>query len=198
MLAGAYYGVEIAVARWHTVQTASTLVSSATIRKDDLSVRHLEILLKVQDPNFYHHKGVDFVTPGTGWTGITQSLAKKFYFENFKEGLPKIKQTLCARFALDPLVSKDDQITIFLNVTYFGNGQFGIDRAATYYFSRHVDELTEDEYIALIASIISPTTLNIESNPTANLQRVDRIKKVLIGEYVPKGLLDITYDRDGS
>ncbi len=191
-----YFSIEVALARRHTIGTAAQLLSDASIRTADLSDRQLEILLKVQDPNFYNHRGVDFRTPGTGWTGITQSLAKKFYFRDFKQGIAKIKQTLCARFALDPLVSKDDQITIFLNITYFGNGQFGLDQAATFYFAKRIDELTEDEYIALIASIISPTTLNIKNDPAANLQRVERIKNMLSGAYIPRGLLDITYAGD--
>ncbi len=188
-----YYTVEVVIARMHTATIASALLSEATIQKDDLTSRQLDILIKVQDPNFYFHKGVEFRTAGTGWTGITQSLAKTFYFRNFNQGIAKVKQTLCARFALDPLVPKDDQITIFINSIYFGNGQYGLDNAAQYYFSKEVGELAEDEYISLIASLISPTSLNIKDNPTENLQRVNRIKKMLSGAYIPKNLLDIEY-----
>jgi len=194
----AYYSFEVLLARQRTEQIARTYLAQAAIRKENLSTRQLEILLKVQDPNFYGHHGVDFHTAGTGWTTITQSLAKRFYFRQFRQGLPKIKQTMCARFALDPLVSKDQQITIFLNEMYFGNEQTGIADAAAYYFSKKVYELTEDEYISLIASIMSPATMNIKSNPEANAQRVRRIKKMLSGEYKPTHLLDIDYSKQNS
>ena len=190
-----YYSIEIIYARSHTIDTANKYLSNIKITKQELTKRQLEIFLKIQDPNFYNHRGVDFKTPGSGWTTITQSLAKKFYFKNFKQGLPKIKQTLCARFALDSLVSKDNQITLFINMMYFGNKQYGIVDSAEYYFSEKVWDLNDDEFISLIACLISPVTLNIKDNPEGNLERVNRIKKMLSGEYKPKGLLDITYDK---
>lgn len=64
------------------------------------------MLLKVQDPKFYHHKGVDTTTPGTGVTTLSQGLVKIFYFDEFSPGIKKIKQTLIARFAFDPLTPK--------------------------------------------------------------------------------------------
>jgi membrane carboxypeptidase/penicillin-binding protein len=170
-------------------------LANTKINKQDLSDEQLDIFLKVQDPNFYNHRGVEFRTPGSGWTTITQSLAKKFYFKNFKQGIPKIKQTLCARFALHPFVSKDTQITLFLNIMYFGNNQYGIVDAANYYYSKKVYELNKDEFISLIASLIAPVKLNVEYNPEGNYKRVERIKKLLTGEYKPKGLLDIMYDK---
>ncbi len=191
-----YYLIEVIYARSHTIDTANKYLSNIKITKQEITKRQLEILLKIQDPNFYNHKGIEFKTPGSGWTTITQSIAKKFYFKNFKQGFPKIKQTLCARFALHPLVSKDEQITLFINMMYFGNNQYGIVDAAKYYYSKKVTDLTEDEYISLIACLISPATLNIKDNPKGNLERVNRIKKMLANEYTPKGLLDITYDKE--
>ena len=190
-----YYSIEIIYARSHTIDTANKYLANIEITKQELTERQLEIFLKIQDPNFYNHRGVDLRTPGGGLTTITQSLAKKFYFKDFKQGLPKIKQTLCARFALDRLVSKDNQITLFINIMYFGNNQYGIADSAEYYYSKNVWDLNDDEFISLIACLISPVTLNIETNPEENQERVNRIKKMLTGEYKPKGLLDITYDK---
>jgi len=42
------------------------------------------------------------------------------YIYNFKPGFMKIKQTLIAWLAVDPLVSKDDQLTVFINTSYMG------------------------------------------------------------------------------
>lgn len=159
-----------------------------------MSPRQLEILLKVEDPNFYQHRGVDFTTPGAGWTTITQGLAKKFYFEHFEQGLMKIKQTVCARFALDPLVAKETQLNLYLNIMYYGNGVTGLKDAANYYFHKDVSGLEEDQFIALIACLINPETLNIKDHPRENAQRVERIKKVLSGAFKPRGLFDITYE----
>lgn len=191
-----YYTTELIIARSKTIKIVDKYYSSDIIKitKNDLSQIQLETFLTVQDPNFYQHNGVDLKTPGVGWTTITQSLCKKFYFKDFKQGIRKVKQTLCARFALNPLVDKDTQITLFLNIMYFGNETYGLHDAANLYYDKTVDELSEDEYISLIACLISPTTLNVKDNPEGNAQRVERIKKVLSGEYTPNGLFDITYE----
>lgn len=191
-----YYTVEVIIARVNTLKIVDSYFKSGQIKisAKDLSHRQLEILLKIEDPGFYHHHGVDFQTPGAGWTTITQGLAKKFYFKNFQQGLAKIKQTLCARLALDPLVDKETQITLYINIMYYGNDIYGLQDAADYYFKKAVPELDEDQYIALIACLIAPNSLNVKDHPQENYQRVQRIKKVLAGTYTPNGLFDITYE----
>ncbi len=191
-----YYSVELVSARINTQKIVKSYYESGQIKMtvQDLSPRQLQILLRVEDPNFYHHHGVDFKTPGAGWTTITQGLAKQFYFDHFEQGFMKIKQTLCARFALDPMVDKETQITLYINIMYFGNGVYGLPDAATYYFSKSVPELKEDEYIALIACLINPIELNMKDHPQANAQRVARIKNLLSGAYTPLGLFDIQYE----
>ena len=47
----------------------------------DLSNEQFKALLKIEDPNFYHHKGYDFTTPGAGVTTISQALVKMYYFD---------------------------------------------------------------------------------------------------------------------
>lgn len=191
-----YYLYEVMYARSHTLATVNKFLKNKMIEKKDLSKKQLNILIKVQDPNFYFHNGVDLSTPGAGWTTITQSLAKQFYFKKFNQGIKKIKQTLCARYALHPLVSKDLQITLFLNMMYFGNNQYGIVNAAKFYYSKKVNDLSEDEYISLIACLILPSNLNVKDNPTENNIRLKRIKKMLSGKYTPNGVFDILYDKN--
>ena len=190
-----YYGYAVVKARINTPSIVSGILSSGQIELplDALSMERQEILLKVEDPAFYSHHGVDFVTPGAGWTTITQNLAKHFYFDDFQQGIMKIKQTLCAWLALDALVDKRTQLTIYINTAYFGNGAFGLKDAAATYFNKEVDELTDDEYLSLLASLISPNELNIFDHAEENALRVRRIHMLLSGEYTPQGLFDITY-----
>jgi membrane carboxypeptidase/penicillin-binding protein len=82
---------------------------------EDIPRRRLAMLLKVENPGFYSHRGVDFSTRGAGMTSITQSLVKRFYFDEFKPGFPKLEQSLIARFVLDPAMSKRAHLESFLN-----------------------------------------------------------------------------------
>ncbi len=64
----------------------------------------------------------------------------------------------------------------------------GFSEAAEFYFHKQFQELSEDEYISLVAMCIGCGTYNIIRNPKINVERVGRIKKVLSGEYVPQNM----------
>lgn len=143
-----YYVNEVRVARRDT----PALVKEAWQRygKDltlsDLTVRRKYVLLAVEDPAFYRHHGVDLHTPGAGMTTITQGLVKLLYFPGgFKQGIAKIRQTLIAQYALDALVSKDEQLALLLNLAYMGSRDgkpiHGFADAARFYFGKEFQAL---------------------------------------------------------
>lgn len=163
----------------------------------DLDPRQKEIVIKVQDPGFYHHHGIDLSTPGAGLTTITQAIVKKLYFEKFTPGIAKIRQSLIARFVVDDLIAKEDQLTLFLNAMYFGEVDempvIGLTAAATAYYHQPVGTLTENQYISLIAMLVMPGTFHIVDHPEWNRERCNRIKALVDGHYTPKGLMDQFY-----
>ncbi len=170
----------------------------ATLELEDLTARQIEILLKVEDPNFFNHEGIDLKTPGAGLTTITQGLVKILFFKRYRPALVnKIKQSLIARFALDPLVDKRTQLKLFVNYVYLGRAGgrpvYGFAQAAKAYFGKEFSQLTEDEYISLVAMIIAPSKFHVKRNPQANRDRAERIKRLIEGKYKPKGLMDLYY-----
>lgn len=192
-----YYSIEIAIAYKATPQIKREFLSDSKIdlKFDELSERQQEIFIKVQDPNFWNHRGVEFSTPGSGWTTITQSIAKWFYFHPFKPGIRKIKQTLLARFVLHTHLSKEEQLLVFINHVWFDDGIRGFRNAANHFYQKNVDELTEDEFISLVAMPVNPRRFNIFSNSENNKIRSRLISAMLQGKYQPKGLFDIYYDK---
>jgi membrane peptidoglycan carboxypeptidase len=200
-----YFTFVIIKARLDTPGIVKKALSAewVTLEVRDLTPWQLNALLKVEDPNFYHHHGIDLKTPGAGLTTITQSVVKKLYFTHFKPGIAKINQSLIARFAFNPLTPKEQQLQLFINDMYFGsvNGKsvIGLDQAAHTYYHKAIFELTEDEYLSLIAMIAAPENFHILNRPEDNAERTARIKKVISGAYKPKSLMDIYYgklDRD--
>jgi membrane carboxypeptidase/penicillin-binding protein len=174
-------------------------VHKFNISLDVLTQRRLEILLRVEDPNFYNHNGLDFSTPGAGLTTITQGIVKKLYFNNFKSGVAKLKQSLIARYAVDDLISKNDQLNIFINMIYLGKLRgkpvIGLDGAAESYYNLTLEKLTEEQYISIVAMIIAPKTFHLVNHPDWNKERAIRIKNLISGDYHPKGLMDQYYGR---
>jgi membrane carboxypeptidase/penicillin-binding protein len=192
-----YFTIEVARARKATHGEISQALQSNLMRLalNELSQRQIDILLAVEDPKFYTHNGVDVRTPGAGMTTITQGLVKIHYFRPFKPGIRKIKQTLIARFALDPLVSKDDQLRLFINEVYMGSidGEElrGFAPAAQAYYEKPFSEITEDEFIGLVAMIIGANAYNPITHPEMHAERVRRIKRLISGEGRPNGWMDV-------
>jgi membrane peptidoglycan carboxypeptidase len=115
---------------------------------------------------------------------------KQLYFERFTPGFAKLKQSLIAVFALDALVSKDTQLQLFINTVYLGENEGqsvnGFTQGAEVYFGRRFEDLTRDEYLALVAMIIAPNTLQVRLHPEENAMRVERVKRLLAGQYRPR------------
>lgn len=197
-----YYTVVIINARLDTPSIVQNALRSERMKLElsDFSNEQLQALLKVQDPDFFNHKGFDISTPGTGVTTISQGLVKMYYFENFKPGIQKIKQSLISRFAFDVMTPKDTILKLFVNEVYLGqhDGQEvkGFENAAHVYLNKSFSELSWDEYLGLVAMIRSPNNLHCIRNKDVNEERVARIKKVLAGEYVPRNNSDWLYGQD--
>ncbi len=157
----------------------------------------IKALLAVEDPGFYRHRGIDLHTPGAGLTTLTQGLAKKLYFHPFKPGIRKLKLMLLARWVVDPLVSKEEQLELFVNLIFLGKsgGQsvIGLGEAARVYYGRSLAELTEQQYLSLVAMIIAPVNFHVKDHFEANAERTRRLARVVSGEYQPRGLMDLYY-----
>ena len=129
-------------------------------------------------------------------TTLTQGLVKLLYFPNgFHPGIAKIRQAVIAQYAFDAMVSKEDQLLLFLNICYLGNENgleiHGYANAAKIYFGKEFSAITEDEFLSLVAMHIGPNAL--KPGTSANAERVKRIKMYLSGKYQPAGVLDVDY-----
>jgi membrane peptidoglycan carboxypeptidase len=171
--------------------------SAGELKLADIPAERRAMLLRIEDPAFYEHHGVDFSTPGAGMTTITQALVKRFYFEHFEKGFPKIEQTLIARFVLDPAMAKDAQLTAYLNHSYFGRADgrtvIGFADAARSYFHKPLAKLSDQQFLALVAMLIGPNELDPIRHSAANAERVRRIEALLAGQCAAVGLRDVTY-----
>ena len=193
-----YYANEVRAARRDTpaLVAAASGRYGAQIKLTDLSAERKAMLLAVEDPAFMRHHGVDLVTPGAGMTTITQALVKILYFpDGFDPGIDKIRQTVIAQYALDVLMSKDDQLALFLNISYLGNkdGQavHGYTQGARSYFGKDFATLTDAQFMSLVAMLIGPNYFR--PGTPAHDERMKRVQAYLAGRYQPDGLLDVEY-----
>ena len=125
-----------------------------------------------------------------------------YYFKNdFRPGFlkfNKIRQTVIARFVFNSKISKNDQLKLYINGAYFGSlvgkSITGLDEAANQFYNKSCNELQDDEYISIVATLVAPNKFNPIQNQKENSERVRRIKRLLTGECQPKNFKDVYYE----
>lgn len=157
-----------------------------------LTAWQLDAIVRVQDPSFRSHGGIEWPSPLTTTT-ITQSLVKRIFFEDFRPGFQKLEQTLVAAWVVDPRVGKDLQLHAFAQTAYFGhrNGRaiVGFEDAAQAWFGSRLQALSDDQFLSLLAMLPSPNTLAPGSPPSA--VRVARIKRLLASQCAHTRIAEI-------
>ena len=188
-------------ALWRAYQRTPEVVAIARegpLKASDLTSDRRAILLAVEDPGFNRHHGVDWSTPGQGATTISQALVKRLYFDDFKPGFDKIEQSLIARFMLDHALNKEEQLTAFLNHSYFGTAGgrpiTGFADAAKTYYDRSYFALTQPQYIALVGMLVAPRDYDPRRHPRASAERAARIERLVHGQCQPTGVGDVLYE----
>ena len=123
----------------------------------------------LEDKRFYDHNGYDTyriagamaknIAKGgavEGASTITQQLVKNTLLTFEKTMTRKIKEIALA-INLEKKYSKDEILSMYLSVIYFGNGAYGVKSASKLYFEKDVQNLSLSECATLAGIIKNPT-----------------------------------------
>lgn len=123
-----------------------------------------QLFLISEDKGFFDHRGYDVAAifrafavnaasdeMQQGGSTITQQVVRMRFLTTEKTYERKFRELLYAA-ELENQSSKDEILEMYLNEMFFGNQVYGIGAAATYYFSRPLEELNEAE-LAFLAAI---------------------------------------------
>ena len=152
--------------------------------------------IAIEDNRFYDHLGVDF--RGTaravvstlsgrevqGGSTITQQLAKNAFLTQERTITRKVKEAFLAR-ELEKRYTKDEILEMYLNHIYFGQGAYGVESAARYYFNKEAKDLNIAESATLAAIPKSPNYFNPFENPKASKER----QELVIDQMVKYGFI---------
>ncbi len=192
-----YYSYEVMHARAETPRIFREAFASdrVVLSLEDLSQEQIDVFLALQqDTHFWEHNGNNFL--GGTRTTVTEGLAKQLYFPGgFRPGIQTVRRTLIAVFAIHPLVSKRDQLTLYVNVIPLACPEGGLVRGlaegARAFYGKPFQELTHDEFLSLLV-FDAPCKLNPLVNPKGNARRVRQLKRLLAGECRMPGLFNRT------
>ncbi|REK76784.1 transglycosylase domain-containing protein [Paenibacillus paeoniae] len=146
--------------------------------------RHMiDAIVAVEDKRFYEHEGMDIwgigraliqnVTAGQtvqGGSTITQQLAKNVFLSHERTLKRKWNEVLLAQ-KIEEQYNKNEIITMYLNQVYFGEGAWGIKRAAEVYFGKSVGSLTVSEAALLAGLVKAPSVLSPYKRPEQAVER---------------------------
>ncbi len=175
---------------------------------NDLSPYLIDALISTEDIRYYRHSGIDvrgigraiFLTiilgqnTGGGST-ITQQLAKQLYprdtattsdlVKRIRLGVTKFKEWQTA-IKLEKSYTKEEIITMYLNIFDFNYNARGIRSAAKVYFNTTPDSLNLQQSAVLIGMLKASTRYNPVRNPELMLQR----RNVVISQMSKYGYLN--------
>lgn len=152
-----------------------------------------DLFLESEDAAFYNHRGYNasailraFLVnsqadaKSQGGSTITQQLIRMQYLTPDKTYERKVVELLYAA-ELEKVMSKEEILEAYLNEMYFSNRVYGIGSAATYYFSRPLNQLHEAEMAFLAAIPNNPgkydPLVNFEATKTRQERLLDTMQK---------------------
>jgi len=138
----------------------------------------------IEDKRFAEHEGVDWkrtfgafvnefvpiYSSRQGGSTITQQLVKNLTDDKSQKASRKVREIMRSRY-LESKYSKDTILECYLNTIAMGNGTYGVEVAANYYFGKTVKDLTIAECACLASIAKSPTYYAPDDYPEENKER---------------------------
>jgi monofunctional biosynthetic peptidoglycan transglycosylase len=160
---------------WHWVpleRVSATLRGAVLVAEDDKFFTHDgldwdEIRISAQR-NLHAHRIV------RGGSTITQQLAKNLWLESSRTPWRKFEELILA-MRLERELTKRRILELYLNTIEWGDGVYGVDAAARYWFGVGAGSLDANQSIRLAAVIINPRAFS----PVRPNERIEnRIKMI--------------------
>lgn len=155
---------------------------------DSIPSFFIDGLVATEDRKFFEHWGVDLERfakamvknvlffDREGASTITQQLAKNLY--NLKVRDENIFQTIVRKMRewitavqIEKTYTKREILQMYLNISYFGHGAYGVETAASVYFGKKVKDLTIPEAAVLVALLKSSVIYDPVDNYNNSIQR---------------------------
>ena len=139
---------------------------------DQISPIYKEAVLESEDRRFYQHGPVDYY-------GLARAMLTNLTTFSFKEGgstiTQQLSQNLCLSFEkdlsrkfaevfiardLEKMYNKDEILEMYLNITYLGEGNYGIQAASQYYYHIDAIDLNKQQSDILVKTLKRPSVYN--------------------------------------
>ena len=165
---------------------------------EDISKYYLDGLIAVEDKRFYEHHGIDpyaiggavvytfqAQNIGFGASTLSQQLAKNLVLDQRRKLVRKIAE-IFATIDIEKNYSKDEILEMYANISYFGDGYYGIGNASKGYFGKEPKELDLNEATLLVGLPNAPSVYQLSNNNDGTYLRQIKV----IQSMIKNGTLD--------
>jgi membrane peptidoglycan carboxypeptidase len=135
-----------------------------------------------EDPAFFHHSGLDYAEIARaawidlrsasyrrGASTITQQVAKNIFLGPEKTLRRKVREAILAG-RIERALSKEEILTVYLNIAEWGDGIVGAEAASQRYFGKPASDLNWAEAAMLAGILPSPRDWNPCRDPERAVQ----------------------------
>ena len=173
-------------------------VSQTWVDYDAIAKSAKQAAIVSEDSTFSQHNGFDIKgikaaqkkneasgKMSAGGSTITQQLAKNLFLTSHRSYTRKAEEAVLT-VMIETLWDKRRILTAYLNVAEFGNGVYGVEAAAQYYFDKSAANLNRDQSALLIAMLTNPKYYESHQSDKRlrNKQRI--IKKRMKNAVLPQ------------
>ena len=154
---------------WVEYQTIHGTENRVWVDIDEMPDALWQAVVAIEDQRFFQHNGVDWKRTGGavlnmfigmkntfGGSTITQQVLKNMTEDNSGTVNRKVREIFRA-LEFEKNYTKAQILELYLNTIYLGQGCYGVQTAAQYYFGKDVSELSVAECASLIAITNNPS-----------------------------------------
>ncbi|ABW15199.1 glycosyl transferase family 51 [Parafrankia sp. EAN1pec] len=165
-----------------------------------------EAIVSIEDARFYSHNGVDpqgvlraaarnseAGSTTQGGSTLTQQYVKNVLLQDATtpeerdavagDSLDRKLRELRYAIAIEQRFSKDEILTRYLNIAYFGDGAYGVGTAAEHYFGIPISEVSLEQAALLAGLVQSPSRYDPVNHPEAALERRNMVLTRMADEH---------------
>jgi penicillin-binding protein 1A len=156
-----------------------------------------QAFLATEDRRFYEHRGLDWRGVGRavvrnvgalgireGFSTITMQVARNGFTPQIATRRTLRRKLLELRLArlIERHLTKDEILTLYLNIIYLGNGTYGVEAASRDLFGKSISEVTLAEAATLAALPKGPSAYTPRRDPARARARRDLVLSLMARE----------------
>lgn len=169
---------------------------------EDIPPHLIKAVLATEDARFFEHFGVDII--GTfraaarnaksdgraqGGSSITQQVAKNLFLSPERTIRRKVHEAFLSLW-IEARLSKQEILKLYLDRSYLGGGNYGVEAAAQFYFGKSVRDINISEAAIIAGLFKAPTNYAPHKNPDAARGRANVVLyRMLDAGFITQGEL---------